>query len=212
MIHLLTDPLYAFCTLLILSYFMYLFFTYVFPLNKKQWKKMDYVWLSLSSIAIFGIVESNRIEIAEGELNRTQWLIESDSAQIIDHLKVNYVCNKYVKSEYSPDNFEELQIMTDVICKWTKEVKPKVSVLIKNRKLIENLKIPHVKDDILEDYTSQFSVYVNEYNKKVITIRELEIKSKESEISKAIQLFSPLLLIIGLSIRFSKTAAEIRLN
>jgi len=206
-----TNALLAIVILLALTFAFIFLFTKVIPLNKIQLKKLDYIWLTVSAFAIFGLVERNRIQLSEIELRKAIWLHEARSNDIFYMIDTSSVCFKYSKSELSPPNFDQLQKMTDSLCSWTKNLIPTLPQKIKNNDSIK-ITTPNFNDAFLEQQVQSIQHAIQEYNKSLGEILRIKKEMNIEDYTFIIQMLSPLLLILGLAIRFSKTAAEVKLE
>ena len=206
-----TNAFLAIILLIVLTIIFTYIFTKINRLNKIQLKQLDYYWLTLSAFAIFGLVEKNRIQLNEIELAKSKWYHQGRCYELINAIDSTSICFKYTKIEYSPSNFDELQKMTDSLCTWTKSIIPILKEKINGNDRI-NILVPLVNDRFLIQYTNRVNHVVKEYNDSLQEILRLNSETKINDFSFIIQMLSPILLILGLAIRFSKTAAEIMLE
>lgn len=72
--------------------------------------------------------------------------------------------------------------------------------------------MPLLPDEFLQRDVNEINAAIDQYNLFLKRLDELKHASVMSEANYTPQLFSPLLLIFGLAIRFRKTAAETRLD
>ena len=206
-----TNALLAIILLVVLTLLFNYLFTRLIPLNKIQLKKLDYWWLTLSAFALFGLVEKNRLQLNDMELKKQMWFHEGRCSDLLRAIDTSDICFKYTKTDLSPSNFDEIQKMEDSLCTWTKNVALLLTDKIENDDSLKTV-VPVFKDEFLKYRTEDIERTIKDYNQ---SIGELVVLKRESYIGNfafLIQLFSPLLLIIGLAIRFSKTTAEIRLE
>jgi Ca2+/Na+ antiporter len=207
----LTNTLVAIILLVLLILIFIFLFRRIIPLNKIQLKKLDYFWLTLSAFGLFGLVERNRIQVTQIELTKSQWLLDgryNDLKYIVDPATI---CFQYTKMASSPPDFDIRQKMTDSLCSWTKKMVPIISNIKKEEDSIHVI-IPQFKDAYLTHHTDRFEKAINEYNRSLNMFLKLNKEKKESDFITIIQFLSPLLLVIGLALRFSKTAVEISLD
>jgi hypothetical protein len=128
----LTNIWFILLLLLVLTLIL-IFINKVSPLNKVQLKKLDYIWLSLSALGIFGLVENNRIQMTEIELTRSQWFHEAACDAFSYIIDTNNICLKYEQLSSSPDNFIELQSIRDSLCNWSKHLAIFISKKVKEQ-------------------------------------------------------------------------------
>jgi hypothetical protein len=185
--------------------------TRVLRLDKIALKQLDYWWLTISAFAIFGLVEKNRLELNTVEITKMNWQVGADSILLDLALDSNAICRNYSRSEYSPDNLEHIQLLTDSLCSVLKTIIVPAQEKMKNKQPIEIL-LPIFPDELLQNNAQDINTAISNYNHSLKRLKQLEKNSSISDVNFTLQLFSPLLLILGLAIRFSKTAAEIRLE
>jgi len=101
--------------------------------------------------------------------------------------------------------------MTDSLCSWTKGIIPVLREKIKNEDTIL-VTLPSFNDVFLKQQAEGFKLAIEDYNGSLRELLRLRRESSVGVFVFTIQMLSPILLILGLAVRFSKTAAEIRLD
>jgi hypothetical protein len=72
--------------------------------------------------------------------------------------------------------------------------------------------IPDFKIDVFDQYIYGINNAIEVYNESLTGIINLKEEVRENELFFVLRLFSPLLIVVGLAVRFLKTAGEIRLE
>jgi hypothetical protein len=210
----LSNPLYAFGGLTLFVFLGWILFVKLFPLTTLQWKKIDYLWLSLSAIGLFGLLAENRIVFNKNKMEICNARIEVYSKATKRDIDNQYFCTKFSKTEYSPDDFDEVQNEFDKMCIWKESIYCKVDSIIMEQKNIniDELAIPDVKDLTLKQLIDYLIFNINEYNEYINMKQGIIQNMSYREYENMLTVFSPLLLILGLSIRFTKTLGEISIQ
>jgi hypothetical protein len=210
----LSNPLYAFGSLGVCVFIGWIIFVKLFPLTALQWKKSDYLWLSLSAIGLFGLLANNRILFSQNELEICKARIELYLKATKSDMSNQYFCKKFTKSEYSPENFDEVQKEFDIMCEWKETNFLRIDSMLNGQIIvnISELAIPNVKTESLIESIYYLTHNIEQYNYYITQKQILTNKIKYYDFEDMFRIFSPLLLIIGLSIRFTKTLGEINLQ
>ncbi|MGE4266271.1 MAG: hypothetical protein AB7F25_02430 [Deferribacterales bacterium] len=123
---------------------------------------------------------------------------------IYDSIK-NVSCIKFTKSEYSPENFDEIQNQYNNICKWSKINKlPKVE---SNSYISKDILIsmPKITDESLKEFTDDFILASKAYNQ---TLDKIKMHDKENSSSDLLNIFLipfyPILLALALMLQLIK--------
>ena len=100
------------------------------PLGKTAWKKVDYVWLSLALLGIFGLASETRQIFARSMKAWADTRLEASIARLQMRLD-NYtegsaLCRKFNRTELSPPpgELEKIQNEYDAMCEWHRTIKP----------------------------------------------------------------------------------------
>ena len=211
----LSYPSYAFGLFALCIFMGWLIFVKLFPRNILQWKKTDYIWISLSSIGLFGLLADNRIVFNKYELEICDNHIKLSSNEARIYIANNqYFCREFLKTENSPDNLEDIQKEYDNMCNWRELNEYRIDSMLRKQEIIniDDLEIPLVKYSLLNDMINDFIRHIKNYNHNIIEKQKKEAKISDHNFETEIKIFSPLFLILGLSIRFVKTIGEISLQ
>ena len=193
-------------------------FIYIFPLSKIAWKKVDYIWLVLATIGILALFSEVRIHTAaywiKMDKNYTLTPLRTIDEIFLGKSAQSYICSKGIRTEYSPDNFDEIEKLSELHCKWFKKVRNLLDSKLKDNDL------PSIQIKDLPNVTFNETIHINNVNdiKEFITkynhLKEeyLEVKelTKQSSFEKVLFYFAPFILLFGLALRITKVTAEIR--
>lgn len=178
--------------------------------DKIKLKRLEYIYLSAAIIGIIGYSSDLRIWLSSNQLEFTKDLAIKDFNRIRREVD-NHYCHKFVRSEFSPDNLEELQEKNDLVCEWFK----KIGIIIpKNGDDLPDINLdslPRISvDDSLLNYFI-FLIYdlIEEYNNMRREYFELVDKSHKSDFEVILSFFSPLLICLALGIRITKVTGEL---
>lgn len=208
--NILTNPLYAFGLLGLFVFIGWVFFVKISPRTLLQWKKTDYVWLSLSAFGLFGLLANNRILLSSNYLETCNAYIELCSKDIRRVISDEYLCWKF--QPYEEDDI--IQKEFDSICKWRETYYNRIDSLLNEQIKVKvgELKIPSINEDALKNRIFYLTYYITEYNDCIDRKQILTANINHNECEDVLSALSPFFLIIGLSIRFTKTLGEISLQ
>lgn len=204
---------WAIGALLILTIVLHFLLVYPKNLTKKQWKKIDYVWISLTAIGLIGATNNTKSILVKGEIYVTEQTIPTRLEPINTLLSAggsSIVCREYVRNEFSPDNFDDIVRDYDESCEWSKKIFQIISrVDTKNYQEIDISIIPPLETTDNKWFRDLIINSISEYNDLVKKKKEQE-KELESTSIEGFSILAPLFLILGLAIRITKTTGEIR--
>jgi hypothetical protein len=147
---------------------------------------------------------------------QVQWLMTHSAKRLLSNISDQNnagICRTFIKTEYSPDNFQEVQKNFDKACEWKKKVSKIVlrSIDTINLKTIDTTKIPALPNNepMVNEYKMNVIFDIKNYNRWANELR-LNYKKREKSVSEIVLIyFSPLLLIVGLAIRITKVTGEL---
>jgi len=216
----LSNPIYAFGCLALCVLVGWFIFVKLYQCNELQWKRADYLWLSLSTLGLFALLADNRIIFSKNELEICKIRIKVNSREIRDQLNVfdQYYCNtKFNKTEDSPANYDDIKKDFDSMCNWTEINYSKIDSMLNAQQIIdiENFQKPLMFTDVVNNMANRgFNIlmhFSNEYNNYITEKQLLATDTKHYEHEDILKILSPLLLILGLSVRFLKALGEVNL-
>lgn len=190
----------------------------VFPknLSKKSWKKMDYLWLTLTATGLITATDSAGIRTSKNQIEANSHRLHFQLEYLLSTLspdETSWVCRESIRSEYSPKNYDRIVSGYDNTCAWRSKV---YSLVIRtdtiNYKAISLSEVPPL--DIVdckecEEYKNNIIYFIEKYN---ISVNENEnnLNNINSRSTYNIIILSPLILILGLALRITKISGELR--
>lgn len=93
-------------------------------LGKKGWKKTEYIWLGLVALSLISTSAEVRNWLSEQQAQSKKGMAEAQFSLLRNYIGETeppiYICRKFTRTEYSPDNFDEIQVQYDAVCEWNK--------------------------------------------------------------------------------------------
>jgi hypothetical protein len=200
-----------FIVFLVLSHLL----VFPFKQSKKTWKIIDYMWLGIAMLGLFPLASDVRIVTAES------W-VSAEEARAINSLERfrefylsperTHLCMIFVKSEFSPDDFEELQRQRTLSCDWSKAV-AKVLLKINPKELppleIDDFPVPTFEEAYFLETVEDVELRVKWYNEnRDKALKTITLLSK-TEFEKTMFYLSPFLLCLALALRIAKVTNEL---
>lgn len=213
MINIVSNFYCAFLTLVVLTGVFHVFLVYPKNLSKKNWKIVDYVWISLTAIGLVGSINTVKIKLADGKANIATHRTSVQHKFILSYLLKegsHIVCDReFIWKESSPSNFNEIVKDFERCCDWSKEVyKIVASIDTISYTWIDVEKIPDLKTESNQWFKQTIIDGINHYNSLVT--EKIENEKVVDNYSNSIYSFLlPLFLIIGLALRLTKVTGEL---
>lgn len=199
---------------LVLFYFLFIKW---FPLSKINWKRVDYIWLSLATIGIMSLVSEQRIQTAkywvELDKNYTLAPLRAIDETFLSESTQSYICRKGIRTEFSPENFDEIEKLSELHCEWFKKARVLLDSKLKENDLpniqIEDLPIVTFYEAPDIDNVNEIKKFINDYNELKKEYKTLQNLTEKSEFERILFYLAPFILLIGLALRITKVTAEI---
>lgn len=195
------------------SMVFYYFFKSIFKFEKdKGWKKVEIIFLILSFISILGVCQRadailNSIEL-ESEMYRFSF-IKGQIKEKISYMQGPSICREFIKNEFTPSNFDEVDRQYKFTCNFFKENASKISdEITAGRELsldafdqskVENNRV------IMQDIFHWGSIG-KQYNQLMHSIKSKQ-ENQPRGFSAILIVLSPMILTFALSLRMSKALA-----
>ena len=213
MINIVSNIGYALLALLILTIILHFFLVYPKNLSKRQWKKVDYIWISLTAVGLIGATDSARLLFDNSQVSIDEHRIPAEYQYTLSFLLPEgskIVCREHKRDEYSPPNYDSIVADDDRSCAWSKQVYNIVSSIDTSAyPPIDTTKIPQLTTVVNVWFKGLVLDNIRRYNTLVLEKQQLE-SDMHSEGQLLVKLFTPLLLILGLAIRITKVSGELR--
>lgn len=201
-------------------FILHLLLIRLFPLSSIGWKKVDYIWLIMAFIGIFGSVSKNHAEISKNLYAFDLPHADFDYTEIVNQVDFSInsgaYCRTFVQGPYSPSPNEmaKLQHEYDGQCAWFKKFGAALKLQPKNSYLpIDLIQMagnpPAGGGSQAYDYI-RYSI--SRYNDDVADLNTLKKNQQYNDFDELIQFLGPIFLAIALALRMTKVTGEIRIE
>jgi hypothetical protein len=208
---------YALAALSIATLLFHVLFVWLQNLSKKQWKKVDYIWISLTAMGLIGTTRIAEKTISQNNSYAIKYEMAFNTKELLYHLtpeNSSWVCRTFVKDKYSPENLEDLQLKYDAACEWRTKVAKVVVNAIDSPKLeiIDVKKLPELveNDSQIKTFKKIVLDYIKQYNNCVTALQKNADLQQNGDSDIIMIYFSPILLILGLALRITKVTGELK--
>ena len=184
-------------------------------LSKKGWKYVDYVWLVVALLTIVSFSSDFRRQVTENKLELAMLRVKSMHALFSDlyaNQPPSYVCMKFVRGEFSPDNFDDVQEEFDRICDWFRLFGPRFSTTTLpdyHPFPIELLEAPNSTSEFLVEVIGELKQQLSYYNDAVDARMRASRETAETEFEESIRLLWPWLFYLAVALRMTKVTGEV---
>jgi hypothetical protein len=193
-------------------------------LNKRAWKIVDYIWLSLAALGILGAAGQARQLFATNTVASSSQRTQISYMQLLSFVdqfsQEGAVCRTFVRSQFSPPPAEFLKAQKDydLVCHWFRDVQTKLHRLADlypdlNEVDLKNLPSePAVSETDLREILRGFHNQVDLYNGDAKEYGSIVRATRQSLAEQLLIFVSPLLLSFAIALRITKVTGEIRLG
>jgi hypothetical protein len=193
-------------------------------IGKRAWKIVDYIWLSLAALGIFGAAGQARQLVATNtgasSSQRTQIFYMQLLSFVDQYSHEGPVCRAFVRSQFSPPpaQFQRAQKDYDSVCHWFWDVQrklPRLADLYPDFKEVDPKNLPSepdVPETELREILRGFHNQVGLYNADAKECGSIVRATKQSSAEQLLVFTSPLLLSFAIALRITKVTGEIRLG
>ncbi|HEY5893202.1 MAG TPA: hypothetical protein VIT91_08235 [Chthoniobacterales bacterium] len=187
--------------------------------DKIAWKKVDYVWIGVGALGLISTTADNRVLLATNSLDlatqRTTFALQYLRQSLVTD-PPRYLCTKFVRSEFSPANFDGIQKQFDSACAWLKTA-PKVlpdsdNPPFKPLNFADTNFPASVTDKTILDIVGGICMWFDEYENRRKALEKLQAQTKRREGEFIYRIMGPLLICIAIALRLTKVTGEIRLD
>jgi len=189
----------------------------VYPknLSKKNWKRIDYIWLITAAIGLLTMASDVRVSTA----NHWVGIEESRAISSLEEMQDYYgqsswpkYCNKFFRSQYSPNDLEERQRQEDLRCAWVKSISGILNYLDSStlpKVEVDDFPLPDFKGpnylNTIDDFKKSISWYGRD-RRQALRTKSLLAKS---DLENMLFYLSPFFLCLALGLRIAKVTGEI---
>lgn len=216
-----TSPLYLFVLFLVLAVLLHLYILYIKNPSDITWKKVDYLWLSLTLIGVFS---------ASGNIERyvsTSLL----SNQEIPRLQSSYnMLYDFFSWRASPtrswycqnDEYEEglliekvefeknINLLNQQCLYFQQKLKELPKEIVDPYPSLDDLNLPrNLPSGVNSNENNTYRKFLNIYEEQYLIYIDTKEKTKMSELEFLMLFFSPIFFCLGLAIRVTKVTGDI---
>lgn len=194
----------------------HILFLLLFPLSSIGWKKIDYIWLTMSLLGLIGAVGAGRAFIAKNMLEYSKSRIEASFHFMelrAEFGTSNAICRKFIQNDYSPpqEEMRRIQKEYDNQCAWFKKVRSKLLTYdLTKLELIEPIAYfgepPRGGNEWAKN---SFFESVNNFNSTVRAIAKLRSSTELTDFELTLKFLGPFLIAAALALRITKVTGEI---
>ncbi|UTW57932.1 hypothetical protein KFE96_14015 [Kordiimonas sp. SCSIO 12603] len=204
-----SDPLVVFLAFVLSTSIAHYFWVFKRPLSLKKWRLVDYMWLSLAAISIYGFVEEARFFQSQMAQETSRMTSERTQSALENWFEVY---NEYACGE-GAGHGGDVQF-----CRWTKVKISALDLINENEDFPVDIPANFLLglDEVAAGISAQEREDVAEYLSAYRLEREHYLEAsknvRRSEISALIVALAPLLFALAIGIKFAKVTGEYRLT
>jgi len=212
----LINPIVMFGIFAIFLIAFYVSLIRLWPLGKKGWKRVDYIWLSVAALGILGTAGALRRELASHFVVTAEIRAQSSydlARDQISNLSGPAICQTFIKSEFVLPNFEERQQESNRVCEFGRGALNKIPPKMPKESSFPDFgKYPDVKDEFLKRIFTAIDQAIERYRISRSTLDGLRNDANRSPLDNNLLFLSPYLFAIALALRITKVTGELRLE
>ena len=210
---LLVSPLFLLSVVVFVALIGWLFIVKIFVPGDNFWRISNFIVLTITCLGILGVVQDGRSFLNFREYNQIQRCIESDYKwRLLSKLKEDSYRIEFVKTEYSPNNLDDMQHDYNTIYQWIGKNKQYIYNCYNNKEYIniDSICYPSLRasDQIIESYFKNIDHCIADYNNDITELREYEKGQLYNDFGLFYILLSPLFIAVGLGWEFVKFFAK----
>jgi len=216
-----SDPVWLFVLFGLFLLLFHLLLVYWKPIGNVGWKRVDYIWLGVAVIGLVGQSAQVRQHWYATEYEISHYKVESALKELKQRANFSIgpaICRTFVKTEYSPKNFEQIQAEYNFACaefgRLTREIRSAgesrdVGFLdLLDTSQTRNKLTDSILTDTLTNLESAHSEFINTLKERA----DAKYKTKTTSGEFVLIIFSPFLFMFALALRIAKVTGEIRLS
>lgn len=210
----------VFAIFLVALVLCHMLFLFVFPLQKRGWKLVDYAWLSVTAVGLIGAVAQGRQLIATNymrgiEQARVDWY-DPLYGFVLPANREQVACMQFVPSDLMPpEQLKAIQAQQDQYCAWYKQIEQRLTDFGMNVGVVERDKFPAFPAALSPSFAQErrdFESSLSMHNDFMSKRAALEAARERSEDEEMVAVLSPILLAVALALRITKVTGELRLG
>lgn len=215
-----SDPIWLFGLFGAFLLFFHVWLVYWKPIGNIGWKRVDYIWLGVAVIGLVGQSAQVRQHWYATTYGISHYRVDGALKELKQRADFSIgaaICRPFVKSEYSPKNFDQIQAEYKFACiefaKITKEVRSAgtnrdVGFLdLLDTSQIRNKLTDSILIETLSDLESAHHRFIDALKER----NDAKYKTQTTSGEFVLIIFSPFLFMFALALRIAKVTGEIRL-
>jgi hypothetical protein len=185
-------------------------------LSKENWKRVDYIWLTMTFISIIGLVSQSRqmlsttyIPFAANQVRFHQQDIDRDLTDSA-HLNCDF---RFTKTPNSPPDFDESIQQMGEYCAQLRSLQRTLGPSLTARQKIDYDVSRDTEYPLAYDFSNQrarLKSDVESFNRNIEILQDLQKATGRSEAEQILVLFAPFLIALALALRITKVTADLR--
>lgn len=218
-IPLVTNPFWFFGVFFASLAFLHWLLIKVLKLGKRQWKEIDYIWISMSTLALFGASTTLRKALATRAIDLASARLQGSYSTLkfqLENLSGGAVCRTFIRTEMSPPDFDEIEKEFDSVCKYGRGARSRLTKEPPtDERAVDDLALkdrPPVKDAMLNSIYKQYDRTYEWFLETVDAYNGVRSRAENSLFDIIVMLLSPHLLAIALALRMTKVTGELMLE
>ncbi len=202
------DPIFIGLMFLISLALLHYLLVYKHPLNARQWKLAEYVWVALALVSVVGVFEEARLLRTDNEVDQFRTVTEDKSRALENWFDVYsiYAC------EENGENPE----MT-ALCRWVRVKNSDLRLVLANEEFPADipsnllLGLDAINEGLGEADKQVIEGYLQGYLEARTSYIEAVEDTKYGTMSLLLISLAPLLFAIAVALKFAKVTGEYRL-
>ncbi|WP_205756844.1 hypothetical protein [Solilutibacter silvestris] len=217
------NPLYLFLFFILIAITFHIALVRHWPLNELNWKKVDYLWISLSLISIIGLSATIRTDWYSTTLIIDRYARQSrleDLKHALADATGAAICRATLRTEYSPSNIDQIVAEYQSACEVFKKLSSIDTLNNKDEargfvellpESLQPLRRKFNQPEIIEEFDSIENAH-NGFLKSIQEENKTRNLASKSDFEKIMSIFAAPLLVIALALRLTKVTGEISLK
>jgi hypothetical protein len=175
---------------------------------------IEYIWLGLAALGLIGAAGEVRRVRAPYEIEMAK--AHARSALSLLHITTSsqHHCMKFVRTEHSPRNFDDLVRQQAILCSWITRVDEMLPDSITERTRPDSITLPPLRTTLTNTSMLMVVREVQDGAQRIRSdLRQLESAIRSRELSGAETTFiilSPILVVVALALRITKVSVEVQ--
>jgi len=203
-----SDPFWVFTVFFGMLFLFHYLFVFKNPLNIKQWKLVEFIWVGLALVSVFGIIEQARFFNAKLEVEQSN----TQAMHKIMALENWFTVYSEFACEDNANNADYRQL-----CIWTKVKKSDLRLILDNEEFPVDLSQNFLSgiDKLMIGLGKPDQAIVSAHHEGYLTARKQYLiaqeNGKRSVFSMWLVALAPMLFAGAVAIKFTKVTGEYRL-